>query len=175
MILNGIRMLADRLADLTTGVNAELGNVQYDGTDVQPAAVAVYEETTTGWLARRQVPVPDQVVLPAVAVGLLQEFEVEGQVMTINRDATAVPFIVFYVGQDSKSEDGLRDACYVMRAVLRSLRGYFDDANLAGRTRNGVNIEGCASMRLTAARGLLGEAEATVAVLVSCQMRDTDP
>lgn len=171
MILEGVRMVADWLSDGTNGVNALLSTTPRDGGDAQPANVAIADETRDGNVARGQAPA----TLPAVVVSVDRVQELDGQVAQITRDGKLM-LRIRYIIDNNTSGDAIRDASYVLRTVLRSLRKFFDvSAGDGHRYRNNIYLESCLDLAVAPMWAPIESGVVTGGVLATIQMRDLAP
>lgn len=141
----GVRIVANWLADATYGVNAIAAVVPRDGSDPQPDAVHVYDETRHGWVARNEAPRGDGVVqFPAVAV-VLQKGQFDGAVPD-SQDTGArtvdgqITVIVQLLLQKSATETAVAQAMYLVRAIRNSLLQLNDPSRDAQRTLTGIRL-----------------------------------
>lgn len=137
MRLETIRMNAAAAADPVIGINAMIAALPIDAGDVRPGNHAIYNQADHTWLARKTVSKGDDITLPAIGI-LLQPSNIK-QVNTTIRDAQ-IPVIFAYLTRNPDSAEAQRDCSYAMRALLRFLRRFADNANAAMRTRNGVQL-----------------------------------
>lgn len=130
MIVPAVRLTADALAHLTTGVNALLAAVPRDVGDAAPGDVTVYDETRDAWVARGTVPRtktgngalllvrgPDDLDLPLFgSQGDGGWTPCEVRVLHIRRALAA----------SVESDDAVRDMYQVFRACARVIALLFD-------------------------------------------------
>lgn len=133
-----VRSVADWLNSATTGVNIEIPNVPRDGGDPEPShIVAVLDETRSAIVALKRIP--DDQATPFVLVWVPDDAEFKA-VNQAKQDAPSFPVMVGYVDRDINAQTAVRDGGYVLRAIRRSLNRFHDNANLASRTRNSIEV-----------------------------------
>lgn len=142
LALMTVRMVATWLADATNGVNAELANVDYDGTDVQPSNVTVYNDTDHGWVTRRKMLDEAHIGWSTPSVWVMQHaaFALQPGVNQGKHNADAFQLGIAVIDDAETTEDGLRDVWYRMEAVVRSIRTLMF-GNETNRTRENVQIQ----------------------------------
>jgi hypothetical protein len=173
MILEGVRMIADWLADGTQGVNALLPTTPRDAGDAQPANVTIIDQSRDDNVARNQAPAAT--ALPAIAVEVDRVDELDGQVATITADGHLL-VRVRYLTSNTASAAAMRDAMYVLRTVLRSLRQFFAlSASDSRRVRNSVYLESCLDLATAPMWAPIEDAFVAGAVLATIQLRDLAP
>jgi hypothetical protein len=139
VILEGVRMAAEWLADATDGVNALLATVPRDGGDDVPPSVTIRDEYGYGACARREVPDP-LLAGPELWVFTNNLAQLAGEPTTVFAEGRP-ELVVAYVTQDVDTSEALEDASYTLRAVLWSLRRFATQASSA-RLRNNVSWNG---------------------------------
>ena len=128
-----VRLLADRLAHDSEGINAVSAHVpRFDGDEV-PADVTVYDELRHPWVARRQVPRADSEIDFPCAIVFMQTLDdpagvaaegVEGAYGT-----ATVTLCIQVVMQDPETDGLVRSGAYIMRAI-RGVLKRFDHPSL---------------------------------------------
>jgi hypothetical protein len=179
MILESVRMVADWLSAGVAGagsVNALLPAVPRDGGDAQPAAVTVYDATRHGWVARLAAGYEGSgITFPAVAVFVGSDVTSEGEVLTIDRDAT-VDICAMVIARASDSAAGTASDLYTVRAIMRSLKQFNEPAQYdTARVRNGIALQSCQSMRQLHPNVIKGGIVLAAGVVATYHVRDTAP
>lgn len=145
MRIETLRIVGDWLARDDYGVNAYLTQVPRDAGDPVPPQIAswqgeqlaVFDATRHVWVAERQdaPAVPSLYVIGEDVISLTGEASPDGQV---RRTVTPIIVTVRYLTARSDTVAALRDGEYTLRAVVRSLKELFLNANDAARIRNGA-------------------------------------
>jgi hypothetical protein len=174
MQLEVIRSVADWLAHATNGANAEIANVPRDGGDSAPTSlVAVLDETRSEILALKRIP--DEQTPPFLFVW----FSGDAALSAVNQakqDADSFEITIAYVDRDSNAAAAVRDGAYVMRAVRRSMNRLHENANLASRMRNSIEVRnGNIRMRLVRPSVELESAVVSLGLAITYAVRDTLP
>jgi hypothetical protein len=141
MQLEVIRCVADYLADATNGVNALIPGVTRDSGDPQPALVSgILDETRgSGGEIAAFKRIPADVIGPFVLVWMGAESDVQA-VNQSKQYVDSFPVEIAYVDRDINANVAVRDGAYVMRAVRKSLNRFHQNASLANRTRNNIEV-----------------------------------
>lgn len=167
-MLEAPRILADWLAGTTSGVNAKLDTLDYDGADPAPTDVAtIADETRNQAVARERLPTP----LPCLALSV-ERFRQDGEVRTTVRDGS-VTVLIRYGVSNSNTATATRDGYYTMRAVVESLRELHKPANVASRTRNGRCLLACEELEFVPLYQALEDGQVTAALRATYTTRDT--
>lgn len=174
-----LRVIADWLTgDHAASVNTLLPLIDRDAGDAQPPAVTVYDATRHGFVARRVLAKKgDDVTWPLLTVMLLNDLELDGEVMTTYRDGRGSA-LVLYAHKEVDTELALAAGGYTMRAVLQSIAELNAPANVAARTRHGVCLTHCTSVREIPSgvfSKLAIDIPVTAAIAVSYDVRDLEP
>lgn len=176
MELEAVRCVADWLKHATYGVNALLASTPRDGGDPVPASiVTIGDATRDGWAARKTTA-RDAATgqgYPAIAV-YAEPQEFSGEVQTIVRDGE-IDIVISYLDVDAATQTGNRDAMYVRRAILRSLKQLNANANAASRTRNSVTLQVCKRIRVASLNVPWDDAVLSAGVIVTYAVRDVAP
>lgn len=156
MELNAIRIVADWLAgkvDPAAGVNRLLWDVPLDKGDSKPLLLTgVYAETDYAELAHGVVPAGVKPPLLIVALG--GDVEYDGEITTVEQNARIPIMVGFVGGDDAREAPDAKTAHHrfvTLRAVRRSLcllnQNEAEAPELRARTRNGIQLLDCTSMR----------------------------
>lgn len=156
----------------TLGVNAKLATVPRDGGDPLPTAVSFADETIDGDVARGVLPEDPRPVLtteiynwprvmPFVSQGALRDF--------------SVTILIRYGAHNAKSEEGKRDAHYVMRAVLMSLNELMKGENATARQRNNVQLYELTDVKPATLYARVEDRDIAGGVLLTFNGRDIQP
>lgn len=139
MILEALRIVKNALSDGTIGVNAQLPGVPRDGTDPQPASVALIAESTSNFSAAIEGLLPDVdaqypclMLCPGLTPGDDEPVTKAGPLQD-----GSVEVLIRYGAKDPDAAAGNRDASYTLRAVRRSLN-QLQMAAEATRLLNGI-------------------------------------
>lgn len=171
MILETIRAVADGLANVTYGVNAQLQTIQKDGSDATPQnVVGVYDETRSDEVAVGRYPK----AYPHLTVTLDGAVDLQGEVVSGNRDAE-VTVLIRYVQKNVDSSMGRTDAYYTMRAVQKALKTFFSNAQAADRNRNNIQIIECQGFEHIQMFDNVDDAMVTSGIRVTMFVRDAQP
>lgn len=165
MILESCRLLTDWLNDPSNGVAAMLATTPRDAGDPLPTLGTIADETRNDLVAQQRLP-----SLPGVGVNVEIVNELDGEVATYTRDGRPTLLIRYGVAKDATST-GVRDAAYVLRAIIKSIRLF----NASTRTRNQVDIYSCLQLSYTPMWRPIEDAIITGAVRVQFQARDNAP
>lgn len=176
MIVEVPELLAAALRHDTYGVNAQLESVPLrEGHERPPDLVAVLEPTEDDTAARNP-ETPNE--WPVVVVSWQNVGDVDGTVTRQNRDAGTYTLALSYVTRRADCAAAVRDAGYTLRAMLRTLRVLeTKDPNVEGeRTLRGVVLRAFKPMTvpgpIVVQKSGVG---ITAALLVTCEVRDTEP
>lgn len=173
------RMVADWLSGTTLDVSAasqavtvHLAAMTYDGSDTAPALTGGVVDETRDAKAARNEP-PD--TLPALVV-TLTDLRMDAAAMVSAAQLGTAQVFVWYASANATSDDGLRDALYVMRAVRRSLerlhRG--QEAN-NGRKRNNIAIvAGTDPMTLSRVQLRQEDSDVATGLMITYDLWDLD-
>lgn len=168
MLTDGVRIIADWLADATHGVAAGLLVVPLEAGIIRTTAVTVFDETRHEEASRLQAPD----ALPALVVNSGGTLE---QASPVSRPFPAdVSFDVFvrHIVRDSDTEDGLAALVQGQRAMQRSMGRLFTTAaGEAARLRNSTQLYSLRSYRAELYRGN-EDSILTMAHTYSVTMRD---
>lgn len=165
MILEVVRLLGDWLNDSSNGVTAQLANIQYDAGDTAPAVGTIADETRNSQVAQGRLP-----STPGMAINLSQIPFLEPEVSTVLRDGQAD--VVIRVGTSATAtENAKRDASYVLRAAMRSLRLF----NASTRSRNGIQVFSCQQLRVVPMWAPIDDQIVTGGIEATFYFRDTIP
>lgn len=160
------------MSDLAVGVNAELEGVPVLDGHTRPPPVQVitdpYEDEQCA-LWREPSAYPALYIVPDGAV------EAEGEVATINREMRDVTVSLRYIVERADLSARARDASYVQRAIVRSLRGFFGPAGESARTVGSVYVVSANSITYGRWGEAVGAAYANAVVAVSARLRDRAP
>lgn len=174
--LETVRLTADWLAgtlkdaaNADQGVNAKIAGVPRDAGDLQPAAITVIDETRDNAAALRQAK--GKAIL---AVNLAQPIDQQPFVQTIYRDMD-VPLRLALALEDVETKNAIREASYLARAIVRSLRQMSRNENDQRRVRNGVHLLQLVSLDLVPASEKLGDRDVTFAIRPTWKVRDDQP
>lgn len=172
MILEPVRLLADWLGASgqftgnTSGINTLLAAIPRDAGDAAPAAVTLFDETRDNAVARGDLPD----TLPALMVTSRKIDQLDGEVATYTRDGV-IELIVRYAQLNAATKDALRDASYVLRAALRSVRAF----NAETRTRNQIDVYSCLHLEVVSLWTPHESGIVTGALVGRWQFRDNAP
>lgn len=166
-----IRMPAAWWQHATKGVNAKLATVPR-GTDPLPPNVNFADATTDGDVARGTLPEKNRPILtteihswprmmPVPSQGVLRDFQ--------------VIILVRYGDHDAKTQEGLRDAHYVLRAVLMSLSELMKGENEASRTLNNVQLYELVDVRPATVYTRVEDRDIAGGLLLTFNGRDIQP
>lgn len=146
MQLEAQRIVADWLADATSGVNAKLDVLSYDGTDTQPADLATIVaacDDTNAAFGRF-----DGLTLPAVIVAPRDIEHKDPEIPQPNSGVDGVvTLLIRYAERTADGAKALRNGAYVTKAILASLRELHKNENAASRTRNDIQLWSCEGLR----------------------------
>lgn len=145
MQLEAQRLVAEWLADATTGVNAKLDLLTYDGSDTQPADIATItaaadsEDAAFGRF--------DGMTLPAIIVAPKDTEHRDFDWTQPNTGVWgSVTLLVRYAERNVSGRAALRNGAYVTRAIIAALReAHVGDP--ANRQKNNVYLAACESLR----------------------------
>lgn len=162
MIVPALRLVAGWLTHATVGVNARLAAMVLATGDSVPPDVAVYEETSTGWVARLEVPQEIAVTTPVLTVHLAGDVTIESagenygqgeRVVTIE-----VPVGLLYFRRLGDTEVATAGAWYTLEAAHEAIRSvHFSQA--AALTKDLANLRAMhlVSWRVGPVRDLPGD------------------
>lgn len=168
MILEGIRITADALADDVIGVNARIDKLKQDDGDPKPPDVLKVWDTT-----RHPQAVTGQVgPEPCLIVSQERPVVVDGERGTIYRDADDLAIAIRYATGKADVAVAMRDGLYTLRAILESIEELAKNENVAKRTRNSVCLD--VIQRLVYGQLLeeMTDGRVTAAVIVGWHARD---
>lgn len=170
-----VRLIADALADPTTGVNAYLASVPRDAGDPVPPVVTVLDETRNAKAARQQDAGKDEPYTgPELVVALTDPASV-APAYTNETEAASLTVVIRYKARNAASAEAVRDAYYTMRTVRRSLAA-LRLAALGGplRVRNGVQLVELMDVQHFPSMADVDE-QVVTACVVTAQVRDHSP
>lgn len=176
MILDTLRLVTDWLNDGTNGVNAKIATTPRDGGDSAPTSLtAIVDETRNGAAARRKLPA----TVPALVVRLATAAPLDAEVgPNSDKRYGDIPLAIWYGDRDATSENGNRDAHYILRTVERVLRQLTNPANGAGLTakvRNSVTLLFWKDWRYNTQDEPLEDGTIHGALFVTARVQDTVP
>lgn len=156
---------------LAADLPGRLAALATDAGDTVPAIATFADETTDlqAAQARPAEPFPScTVMVPDVRVP-------ESEVAQVTRDFEADVLVqVTFAGE--QTERNVRDAQYVLRAVLQSLRElHRPEHALAHRTRNQIQLYSCERLTLLGVATQAESTQVTVGLLVTYLGRDITP
>jgi hypothetical protein len=146
MRLPVVRALADWLDDPTHGVAARLATLTLDSGDTRPSTtLTVVDETRN---ASAAVDRFDDVDLPALLVTAVEveHRDPEFQLHTDRADAI-VRVVVRYAERTDEGATAITNGYYVLKATIAAMRAWMAPAYEAERTRVGVRVIHCESLR----------------------------
>lgn len=169
MHLEPVRLIADRFADLTVGLNAIVAQIPRDSGDDAPAPVFIADETRNDAVARGLLPA----TFPAWVVSAERVEQLDGQVTTVTADAQ-ITILCRYAEEAAVTRQANVASSYVLRAGLWVLRNFFDDrlTASAARTRNDIYLESILSLSAAPVWAPNEDAVVTGAVRATIQLRD---
>lgn len=170
--LHILRLIADWLADSTTGINAHLASLDYDGSDAAPSNVTVVDETRSGKVARREFTneLSGEVwVYRASAYTWDAGGDNQGR-----HDTPDLDVAIHYFDRTAVSETGMRNDMYVHGAIMKSLRN-LQQGSTAARTRNTAQLLRLASFRREPTAQTEDGVIVAGALVVTVQARETNP
>jgi hypothetical protein len=181
MELETVRANADWLNGVTTAqysVNQLLAGVPRDGGDPVPPNVTVRDSTRHGWVARRTLPREGEaLVFPVLAVMVLSDFELDGEILTTYRDGNP-QVLIAYLHREVDTEKAIAAGGYTLRAVQRSFAKFNHPDHVGARTRNGIVLRVCTALRevpVGLLRQLAVDLPITAALVATYAVRDTQP
>lgn len=145
MILEALRSWVDALEDSAIGVNAKLPGLPQDSGDATPPDILWVEDVTQdddAFQGRLPPDFPGLVVGPTGAAATA-----DGEVAQTFRDARDVGVVTEYVAGKADLAEGLQDALYTQRAIMRTLEDWMSNSNDSMRTRNDVRVQRCTEIR----------------------------
>lgn len=141
----GVRILADRLADDSEGINAVAAYVPRFTGDQLPPTLTVYDELRHPWVARRQVPRADSEIGFPCAIVFMQSLDDPAGVAAEGSDGAfstaTLTLCVQVVMQSPETDELVRAGSYLMRAIRGTLKRFdhpsitMDDEREACATR----------------------------------------
>lgn len=140
MILEPVRIIADWLTDAGPGnLGTVLALVPRDPGDPLPATPSITDCTRDDHAAVQLAPLPD--ALPAVQIlaqdtGLIER----GPYVSPEPADVQMEVVMRLVYGTANAAAAMRDSCYVMRALRRSMRLLAQNTQSATRTRNGQHL-----------------------------------
>jgi len=142
MRLEVARMVADWLQDGTKGVDAKLAVLVADGSDVIPTTVpTIVDETRNQSAAVGRL---DDLTLPAITVHVSEVRYQQPEFLQPTGYADAeVTVLIRYAERTENPATARVNGCYVVKAILGSLRELHMNAQAASRTRNNVQMVAC--------------------------------
>lgn len=171
MILEVIRMVADALGHDEYGVNAKIAALPVDEGDSAPSTVVtIADETRNGDVARGRFPSGR----PCLTVMLHQSVELDPEKQQGIRDGE-VDVVIRMVVEDVESENGNRDTYYVLRAVKQTIAAFMDNANVADRSRNDIQIKQVLGMQAVTQFQRVEDGIITAAIVLKLAVRDIQP
>jgi hypothetical protein len=133
MILEVARALTDWFNDPVEGIAAKLVDIPREDGDAVPALGTIADLTRHNLVAQQRFA-----TIPGIAVNVRQVPLLDGQNNTVTGDGIA-DVLVRIARSDQDTQQALTDTSYILRALLRSWRGFNRDT----RTRNQVQIYHC--------------------------------
>jgi hypothetical protein len=174
MELETISLCAAAAADATIGVNAMIDALTMNAGHVRPSHVTIYNSVDHGWVSRRMVAEDGgNVSFPALAILVAEPIKLD-EVQTVVRDGH-FPVGFAYLQKLSDSAKGNRDALYTSRAVLRFLTRFADNAAVAARHANGIQIVCPEDTKQPPVSEAWGGALVTAVTVVTWLVRETSP
>lgn len=175
MELEAVRAIADWLKDATNGVDTVVALVPRDVGDAAPPALAtrVFDESRHTWAARGEIP--EDVVKngPLLVVALAADTPIELHLQK-DHDEGRVMVGVHYATKTGGAKDSqiiTQDAMYVLRGVKDSIKLLFQEAHVANRKRNQVELMNVADVRLVRAFRSTEYAEILGAIAFTVRVR----
>lgn len=157
MRLEAARIVADWLGDATYGVDAKLAVVTGDDSDTVPSAVATIVDDTRD--VNAALGRLDGLTLPAITVSVSEVRYRETEFLQTGGYADAdVTVLIRYAERTDNPATARANGCYVVRAILGSLRELHLTAQAASRTRNGVQLVACEGLTEVALTEEVGDA-----------------
>ncbi len=171
-----IRLVADALADPTTGVNAQIAAMDLRAGDTRPAPIAaIVDETRTGWVSREKLPRELLSTGPILSVLQVGDAVMDGERVAVFREILVEVGIRLAAPADL-SEDGTTQLLDTFRAVHRALREMLRDANADSlRRSNEVEILTTEAWRQSPLVAVLDDAVVTGTLIVTFTVRDNAP
>lgn len=176
-MLEVIRAVSGWLGNATYGIGPCLALVPLDGSDTRPSTPTIVEETTTGWVARGEIP--EGVSGPTLSVALMEPIDFgepskEAATARLTFGWDAVIGVRYHV-RGKASDQGSQDAYYVLRAARGCLQ-LLDQpisAAVSARVRGGVRVERVSSIRLDPPADAPGDAFVVAGLTVTLRCHDT--
>ncbi len=176
MMVEVIRLVADALADASTGVNAQIATLPLRSGESAPTLIAsIVDETRTGWVARGEFPRDSLASGPVLAVYQAGDVSMDGERTATHRDVV-LDIGVRLIAPAELSESGTTQLLDTLRAVQRALRVMLSDAQqIALRTENSVQIQVAEVWRQTPIVAVEDDAIVTASLLATLNVRDQAP
>lgn len=147
-----------------------------DTTYPAPGNLAIFDETRHPWVADYTMNVPGAPALYLAAhmpIMMKGEATPDGQVRLIESPAKVA---IGYISQNSNPAAAIRDGCYTLRAVARSVRELSKNAQANTRLRNFINIVLVrGAMEFWPVYGAIGNAKLAGALVLNYEVRDQNP
>ena len=172
MMLEALRIVADWMADPTYGVNAALRQVPRDPNEPEPMRVLAITDSTREPSSGRTYVGPS---LPYLALSLGGPSTLDGAVHAAWREATDVTVDVRLWVAKTDTARAKRDALYIVRAIMASLRELNRNEQEAARTRNSVGMTLASTVMAMETIEVAGDAACMAGVVLTCTMRDLRP
>lgn len=175
MFLEVCRQVTDWLAEAGpfvasgNGANAMLATIPLDAGDTRPANLAsIVDATRDGNVARLRPPE----LLPALAVVPLPTERLTPHVVVVDVEGDQ-ELAIRLVLSKAQTEQGVRDASYYLRAVLKSLRRFHAATTSPTlRVRNSIYLEACTGLRMAQVWEPMEDAFVVGVVLPTYHVRD---
>ncbi len=179
MYLEPVVLIADWLSgtlkdagNVDRGVNAMLAGVPTIAGDAAPPNVVVEDEVRNASVARNRVTSSS----PGVAVTIRKDIEITGvPPVSVSADANDVEICAIYCGRAAKTEEELRRGLYTGRAIVRSLRWFAKNDNVAQRALNDIQLIQLLNVRLVPTFEETADVVVTAAVIAKWKIRDQKP
>lgn len=183
MHLEVLRMMVDALSDPATGIEAQLNSIPKDAEDLNVTITppVKYLDPTRDEQAALK---GEQLDFPVIVVSADEPAVADGMIHTMNvhhRQADHMPISVRYITREMDSADGVRDALYCERAILRALYQWLKlDGGDSKRMRNGVTVVSCPNLRYAPVDQLIPREgtdplQVLMAIRLELTVRDTLP
>lgn len=156
-----VRIVADWLNGTTASSSSvatilALSDFPKDTADSLPANPTHYDATRHGFAARGQFPRDGSVTYPCVVVGfggMRYDFQRKTHTGNAQLQQGEATVVVTVASRLQDTDENVEDIGYLVRATLGSLARLHAPTQLAGRTRNGVQLLECTAMQLVPIRG----------------------
>jgi hypothetical protein len=140
MILETLRMTTTALSSSVYGVNYYLTNLPTDAGDPTPPLIQTITDSTVDLVTAQGLLTPAG-QRPSIQIMQGGDVPILPFVPTQHREAK-IPILIRYSENRTATQQGLREAYYVLRAVQESLLAWLNAGD--GTTlRNGVNFSRC--------------------------------